>query len=269
MCTLFQPLYTYDQLFVLNCTATWRHPGISRGLESEFILTNERPAHEPHRPIIILPHTATNRPTIHPSIRQLLPIEAPCICICRSLKVIILDDKLNVELSAKSTDSCGHFTFRLKIQGERKISIVINATMNWKVLVSDIINQEWPVKTDKYSREVHVRRSYLEMQKWHTAREKYITHQRGRPLDFQTLESNWASPREDEIMPGKLLPPTQHWTAQTIVTFRRPLSSPGPRRPAWRCTPGLPSRTAHREAGGQQGGRQDQTRLGTEGLNRA
>ena len=40
---LFQPLYTYDQLFVLNCTATWRHLGISRGLESKFILTNERP----------------------------------------------------------------------------------------------------------------------------------------------------------------------------------------------------------------------------------
>jgi hypothetical protein len=84
ICTLFQPVYTYDQLFVLNCKDTWRHPGINRGLESEFILTNERPAHEPHRPIIILPHTATNRPTIHPSIQQLLPIEAPCICICRS-----------------------------------------------------------------------------------------------------------------------------------------------------------------------------------------
>jgi hypothetical protein len=70
MCTLFKPLYTYDQLFVLHCTATWRQPGIIRGLESEFILTNERPAHEPHRPIIIVPNTffPTNRPTIHPTI---------------------------------------------------------------------------------------------------------------------------------------------------------------------------------------------------------
>jgi hypothetical protein len=68
ICTLFQPLYTYDHLFVLHCAATWRHPGISRGLESEFILTNERPAHEPHRPIIILPHTFFQRQTIHPSI---------------------------------------------------------------------------------------------------------------------------------------------------------------------------------------------------------
>ena len=71
--------------------------------------------------------------------------------------------------------------------------------------------------SNKYLLEVHIRQSYLEMQKWHTAREKYITYHRGRPLDFQTLESNWASPREDEIMPGKLLPQTQHWTAQTIV----------------------------------------------------
>jgi hypothetical protein len=47
-----------------------------------------------------------------------------------TLNVIILDDKLNVELSAKSTDNCGHLTFRLKIQGERKILIVINANLN-------------------------------------------------------------------------------------------------------------------------------------------
>jgi hypothetical protein len=67
ICTLFQPLYTDDQLCVLHCTASWRHPDISSGLESEFILTNERPAHEPYRPFIILPHTATNRPTNHPS----------------------------------------------------------------------------------------------------------------------------------------------------------------------------------------------------------
>jgi hypothetical protein len=67
--------------------------------------------------------------------------------------------------------------------------------------------------------EVHIRRSYLEMQKWPTAWEKYTTYHRGRPFDFQTLESNWASPMEDEIMPGKLLPQTQHWTAQTIVTL--------------------------------------------------
>ena len=58
-----------------------------------------------------------------------------------TLKVIILDDKMNVELSAKSTDSCGHLTFKLNIQGEREILIVINANMNWKVPVSDIINQ--------------------------------------------------------------------------------------------------------------------------------
>jgi hypothetical protein len=84
MCTLFQPLYTYYQLFVLHCTATWRHPGISRGLESEFILTNERPAHETNRPIIILPQT--DHPTDHPTIQQLLPIEAPC----RSLKKLLI-----------------------------------------------------------------------------------------------------------------------------------------------------------------------------------
>jgi hypothetical protein len=36
----------------------------------------------------ILPQT--DHPSIHPSIQQLLPIEAPCICICRSLKIQIL-----------------------------------------------------------------------------------------------------------------------------------------------------------------------------------
>ena len=44
ICTLFQPLYTYDQLFVLHCTAAWRHPGISRvlvgGLESKALPVN-------------------------------------------------------------------------------------------------------------------------------------------------------------------------------------------------------------------------------------
>jgi hypothetical protein len=61
MCKLFQPLDTYNQLFILHCTATWRKPGISRGLESEFILTNERPALETHLPIIILPQTQKHR----------------------------------------------------------------------------------------------------------------------------------------------------------------------------------------------------------------
>jgi hypothetical protein len=37
MCTLLYT-YTYDELFLLHCTATWHHPGIGRGLESEFIL---------------------------------------------------------------------------------------------------------------------------------------------------------------------------------------------------------------------------------------
>ena len=129
---------------------------------------------------------------------------------------------MHVESRAERTvqnTNCGHLTLRLKIQGEGKISIVIHATKNWKVRVSDIINQEWPENIQQVLARGPHPPILLEMQKWHKAREKYITYHRGRPFDFQTLESNWASPREDEIMPGKLLPQTQHWTAQTILTL--------------------------------------------------
>jgi hypothetical protein len=89
------------------------------------------------------------------------------------------------------------------------------------------------------------------MQKWPTAREKYTTYHRGRSFDLQTLESNWASPMEDEIMSGKLLPQTQNWIAQTIVT-QATIVWPRTRPPAWRGTPGLPIQAALREAGGNK-----------------
>ena len=47
-CNLFSSLCTH--LY----RRTWRHPGLSRGLESELILTNRKQQynlHEPHRPI--------------------------------------------------------------------------------------------------------------------------------------------------------------------------------------------------------------------------
>ena len=62
---LYRICHTWKQILnneapFMHCTASWHQHGISRGLESKFILTNKRPAHEPHRPIIILPHTHTH-----------------------------------------------------------------------------------------------------------------------------------------------------------------------------------------------------------------
>ena len=151
-----------------------------------------------------------------------------------TLKVIILDDKLNVELSAKSTDSCGHLTFRQKIQGERKILIVINANMNWKVPVSDIINLEWPIKQPS-TRE----RSTSADPIWRCrSDQRYgkVPHQPPRKTIWPpTLEPNWASQLIDEIMPGKLLIlKALNLNGLTNSHPRRPLASTGTRTPTTR-----------------------------------
>ena len=172
---------------------------------------------------------------------------------------------MNVELSAKSTDSCGHLTFRQKIQGERKISIVINANMNWKVPVSDIINLEWPIKQPS-TRERSTSADPIWRCRSDQCYGKVLNQPPRKTIWPPTLEPNWASQLIDEIMPGKLLTlKALNLNGLTNSHPRRPLASTGTRTPTWRSTPVLPSQDALQDGGGREG-RQNRALSGTEGV---